>query len=403
MSNTVGLDKKIIYLDHAATTPIDSDVFDVMQDITRKYYANPSSIYSLGREVKACLEDYRKRASGVLDVTPEEIIFTGSGTESDNLAIFGVARAHQHRGKHIIISSIEHKAVLAAAKALEKEGFDVTVLPVDKYGVISINDCMKAIRPDTILVSLIYANNEIGTVQPLEEITQSIRSFHSKYPIIHTDACQATGLLPMQPQVLGVDLMTLNSSKIYGPKGVGLLYKKKDIVLDPLVVGGDQENHMRAGTENVALIAGFVTALEKSELLREQAVERLCALQDFFIQQLQKSIPNVLLNGHPTKRLPNNVHISIPYIEGESMLLLLDEVGIMVSTGSACSSADLAPSHVLTAIGQDSEIMHGSLRFSFGRNTTQEELVFVVSELERIVAYLSSLSALTSSVYVSKK
>lgn len=421
MSITVESDKKIIYLDHASTTPLDEDSLRVMTSLLKNKYANASSIYKKGREIKSILEDYRQRAANLLDVLSEEIIFTGSGTESDNLAILGFSRANKEHGKHIIISAIEHKAVLMSAKQLEKEGFEVTVLSVNKEGLIDINECLKSIKKDTILISIIYANNEIGTIEPIKELSKKIREKYSEFPIIHTDACQAAGLIEIKPKELGVDLMTLNSSKIYGPKGVGLLYRRKNIKINPIIFGGDQEMRLRAGTENVALIAGFVTALEKAESKKKEESKRLKELRDFFIKELKKEIPNIILNGYyhspprsagrgkdlikssSEKRLANNVHVSIPNVEGESILLLLDEKGIMASTGSACSALDLVPSYVLLAIGQNEDLIHGSLRFTLGRSTTKKDLKYVVKELSDIVKHLSKISALTTKVYEKRK
>lgn len=403
MLNTAESDKRIIYLDHSSTTPLDEDSFNVMKDIFENKYANPSSLYNTGREMKSIINDYRHKTAQLLEVLDKEIIFTGSGTEADNLAILGLGRANKKHGKHIIISAIEHKAILEATKVLEKEGFEITFLPVNKDGLININECLKLIRPDTILVSIIYANNEIGTIEPISDLSKKIRKNHPDFPIIHTDACQAVGLLEIRPNIIGVDSMTLNSSKIYGPKGVGLLYKRKSIQIEPIIVGGEQENGLRAGTENVALIAGFVTSLLKAEKMKKGESVRLKKLNVFFVRELKSQIPNIVFNGHPEKRLVNNVHVSIPNVEGESILLLLDEKGILVSTGSACSALDLEPSHVLLAIKQNEELIHGSLRFTFGRSTTKKDLKYVVKELSDIVKRLSQISALTTKIYEKRK
>lgn len=391
---------KRIYLDYAATTPIDPVVLERMLPYFGEEFSNASSMHASGRRAKEVISQAREKIAGMLGVLPEEIIFTGSGTESDNMAIKGIAKAHQSHGKHIIISAIEHKAVLESAKQLEKEGFAVSVAPVGKDGVLDTEACTKLIRPDTILVSMMYANNEIGTVQPIIELSRAISAWRktqstSQYPFFHTDACQAAGALPLNVQDLGVDLMTLNSSKIYGPKGVGLLYKKSGIAIEPLVTGGEQEGNLRAGTESVALIAGFAEALARAEFSRERESKRLSALRDYFIDELTKKIPGAILNGDRVARLPNNIHISIPHIEGESMLLMLDQQGIEASTGSACSAFDLRPSHVLMAIGQKLDLIHGSLRFSLGHDTTKEDLDTVLSILPQIVATLSATSALT--------
>ncbi len=344
-----------IYLDYAATTPINMSVLKKMSSYFGGGLGNPSSMHSSGRKAKQVISKSRQQIADILNVFSEEIIFTGSGTESDNLAIKGVARAHVRHGKHIIISAIEHKAVTESARQLEREGFTVSVAPVDKYGVLDIQACVKLITPETTLVSVMYANNEIGTIQPIRELGIAIRKWqvahnNSQYPFFHTDACQAAGFLSIDARELGVNLMTINSSKIYGPKGVGLLYKKNGIAIEPQIVGGEQESNFRAGTENVALIVGFCEALIAANSLKEIESHRLIELRDYCIGELVKKIEGVTVNGHRTLRLPNNIHISIPFIEGESILLMLDRLGIEASTGSACSAYDLKPSHVLLAI-----------------------------------------------------
>ena len=403
MWNFAELDRRQVYLDHAAATPLDADVYSAMQKVTQKCFANPSSLHLLGRESKDCLNQYRKKAAQILEVSSDEIIFTGSGTESDNLAIKGVARAHSENGKHIIVSAIEHKAVLESVKDLEKEGFEITYIPVDSFGVINECALLDALRSDTILVSVMYANNEIWTIQDIKKISRLIKKENEAYPIFHTDACQAVGYLEVKPKELGVDMMTINSSKIYGPNGVGMLYKNQSIEIKPMIAGGDQEAGFRAGTENISLIAGFTTALEKSIQKQKKEVERLTELQTEFMCGIKCKIPGAAINGHTINRLPHNIHISIPCIEGESLLLLLDKAGVACSTSSACSSKDLEPSHVLLAIGQDSEIIHGSLRFTIGRSTTRDDLRYTVDVLVDAVKHLSSLSALTSKEYENKK
>lgn len=367
-------------------------------------YANPSSMHESGRKAKGVIEQSRKEIAEVIGSQPHEIIFTGSGTEADNLAILGICRAYKHKGNHLIISAIEHKAILEPAKQLEKEGFVVSVLPVDTEGKINIEECMKLITPQTILISVMYANNEIGTVEPLKELAERIAKLKNNegMPFLHTDACQATGYLPINVSELGVDLMTLNSSKIYGPKGVGLLYKKNKVHIEPLISGGEQESLKRAGTENIALIAGFAHALKKAEANRIEEVKRLQHLQSFFMLRIKVLLPYAKFNGSlPTTtpagtltRLPNNIHLSIPAIEGESMVLMLDHEGIEVATGSACSSLDLKPSHVLIAIGQDENIIHGSIRFTLGRHTEKHELEKVLEVFPKVVTHLLSLSAI---------
>ncbi len=400
MSNTAEYDNKIIYLDHAATTALDPQILGKMLKYFGPEYGNASSMYLSGRRSASIIATARKTVAEIICSRPDEVIFTGSGTESDNLALKGAARANRDYGNHIIISPIEHKAVIESAKQLEKEGFSISIAPVDNKGVIDISSCIDLITDKTILISIMYANNEIGTVQPIGELVDAIndwRSSHnnSQFPILHTDACQAAGALSLDVNKLGVDLMSLNGSKIYGPKGIGALYKRKEIKIVPIITGGEQEQSLRAGTESLPLIFGFAEALKKAEVLRNKENARLTELRDYFIKQLIDRVPSVIVNGHRVNRLPNNVHISIPYIEGESILLMLDRVGIEASTGSACSALDLRPSHVLTAIGLEPELAHGSIRFSLGRETKKNDLDYVLSVFPPIVSYLLSMSALT--------
>lgn len=387
---------KSIYLDYAATTYIDPVVRKKMLPYLGECFGNPSSIYFLGRQAKTAIETAREDIAEVLSVNPKGIIFTGSGTESDNLAIFGIARAYKNEGKHIIVSKIEHKAVLEAAKKLGKEGFEITYLNVDSKGLIKLPELKKALRRDTILVSIMYANNEIGTIQPIRGISKIIRDFRKGglFPVFHTDACQAAGALNLKIDKLGVDLMTLNSSKIYGPKGVGCLYVADDINVEPMIVGGGQENNLRAGTENVALIVGFSEALKLADKIKEKEGERLKKLRDYFIKNILKNISKSRLNGDPTKRLPNNINISIEGVEGEALILMLDNLGVAASTGSACTSSNLNPSHVLLAIGLQAELAHGSLRFTMGRKTTKKEIDYVLEILTSIVYKLRGISSI---------
>mgnify|MGYP001559969819 FL=1 len=352
--STIAESDKTVYLDYAAATPIDPEVLQTMLPYWDKKYGNASSMHESGRRAKGAIDAARAAVAEVLHCEPQEIIFTGSGTESDNAALIGVARAARAHGNHVIISAVEHKAVLESAAQLTKEGFEVSVLPVDTRGVVDVNECLKLVTDKTVLVSVMYANNEIGTIEPIKELSAVLqkRRAGGMFPLLHTDACQAAGFLPLNVAELGVDLMTLNGSKIYGPRGVGVLYRKKGVPLLPLIVGGEQESHLRAGTESVPLIVGFAAALKKAERLRSAESSRLTALRDFFIDRLLKKIPNAMLNGHPTERLPNNIHISVPYIEGESILLMLDRHRVEASTGTACSAYDLQPSHVLLALGK---------------------------------------------------
>jgi len=388
--------KSDIYLDYAATTPMDKDVLELVHKTNILEYGNPGSLHKPGRLAKKQIEKARAEIAGHLKSDPNEIIFTGSGTEADNLAILGVARANKHYGKHIIISAIEHKAVLESALRLENDGFEVSYAPVDKNGILDIAKFKKLLRKDTILVSVMYANNEIGTIEPIREIAKTLLSLKQKagYPLLHTDACQAAGTLSLDVKELGVDLLTINGSKIYGPKGVGCLYLKHGVNLEPQIVGGDQEWHKRAGTENVSLIVGIAKALDIATNKQQLENERLRKLRDYFINKIQKTIPQARLNGHPTKRLPNNINFSFAGIEGESLVLLLDQANIYCSTGSACSSLDLSPSHVLLAIGLTPELAHGSLRITLGRDTTKSDLDKVLVKLTKIVNDLRKISAI---------
>ena len=370
---------KLIYLDHAATTKLDSRVKKEMDSV--KVYANPSALHQAGLEAKEILNQARNKIANILNCKPEEIIFTSGGTESINLAIKGIAK----RKGHIITSKIEHPAVLETCKYLEKNGCQVTYLNVNKDGLISLKELEKSITKNTILISIMYANNEIGTIQPVKEIAKIAKKH--KIPF-HTDACQA-GFLDLN---VNADLMTLNGSKIYGPKGIGILYKKKDIQLEPLIHGGGQEFSLRSGTENLTNIVGFAKALELAQKENKQENQKLIKLRDYFITKVQKEIPRTFLNGHKTKRLPNNANISFLNVEGESILLYLDHKGILVSTGSACSSEKLEISHVLDAIGLKHDAAHGSIRFSLGKSTTKKELDYVVKELKEIISSLRRIS-----------
>ncbi len=378
--------KKQIYLDHAATTPLDVKVKKIMQPFLDQIYANPNSLHQMGLEAKNVVEKARLETSQILNCHPDEIIFVSGGTESVNLAIKGVAL--QKKSGHLITSKIEHPAVLESCRFLEKNGFSVTYLDVDEDGLVSLKDVEKALRKDTILISIMYANNEIGTIQPITEIGRVAK----KHKILfHSDACQA-GCLNLDVARQGVDLLTLNGGKIYGPKGVGILYKRKDVRLEPLIHGGGQELGLRSGTSNVSGIVGFAQALELVQKGKDKENKRLTELRDYFVDQILQEIPDTFLNGHKTKRLSNNVNISFLNIEGESILLYLNEKGIYVSTGSACSSEKLEISHVLDAIRLKHDAAHGSIRFSLGRSTTKEDLDDVVRELKVIVASLRKLS-----------
>lgn len=396
----------MIYLDHASTTPLDKTVAKAMHSYNKKNFGNPSSLYKLGRGAARTIEGSRHKVAKILNAQPQEIIFTAGGTESDNLAIFGVASQflEQAPDYHLITTNIEHSAVLNPFKFLESKGFKVTYLPVDKFGLIDPQDVVKALKPNTLLVSIMYANNEIGTIQPISSIAKVIKNYHhiqqldtrSKnpiFPIFHSDACQAAGYLDLDVAQLGLDLMTLNGSKIYGPKQTGVLYKRKEIKLEPLLYGGDQERKLRPGTENVSGIVGFATALELAHRAKNTETRRLTKLRDYFLKKLL-GLPETILNGHPIKRLPNNVNVTFKRIEGESIMLKLDAQGIYVSTGSACHALDLNPSHVILAIGQNPEDAHGSMRFTLGKSTTRKDLDKVLRVLPKIVEDLKSMTAI---------
>ena len=390
---------KRIYLDYAATTPTDPKVLAVMRPYFSEKYGNPSSIHSFGQETKTAIEKARGQVAGLIGAKPEEIVFTSGGTEADNFALEGVAYANEAKGNHIIASAIEHHAVTECCEFLKKRGFQITLLPVDKYGLVDPQAVANAITDKTILVSIMHANNEIGTVEPIDEIARVIKqkSEERKLKIyFHTDAVQTAGHLPINVNELGVDLLSMSAHKLYGPKGVGALYIRKGTRIVPFIYGGGQENNRRASTENVPGIVGFGAAAELAlEELRSGAEAKLIPLREKLIKGIFEKIPEVQLNGHPTLRLPNNVNVSVKYIEGESMLLNLDIQGVAASTGSACSSGSLEPSHVLMAIGLSHEQAHGSLRFSLGKYTSEEEIDYVLAVLPGIVKKLREISPLT--------
>ncbi|MFH1749572.1 MAG: cysteine desulfurase family protein [bacterium] len=390
-----------VYLDHAATTPTRSEVSKVMQPYFDKDFGNSSALYEEGRTVNLVLDRARKKVARLIGARkPQEIVFVGGGTESCNLAIKGVARANKNLGKHIIVSKIEHYAVLCPTRYLrEKEDFKTTYIRPDKNGIVQPGDIQKLITDDTTLVSIMYANNEIGTINPIFEISKVIKKVKAQRlkkgnntPLyFHTDACQAAGYLDINVEHLGVDLLTLNGSKIYGPKGVGILYIKEGTKIQSIIQGGGQERDLRSGTENISSIAGFAKALSLVQSERSKESQRLISLRNYFIKELLK-LPKTCLNGHAKKRLPNNVNISILDIEGESMLLYLDEKGVAVSTGSACHAHDLEPSHVLRGIGRSHDASHGSLRFTMGRSTTKADLDYVLRILPDIIKKLRTMS-----------
>ncbi len=384
-------EKRRIYLDHAATTPVKPQVLEAMLPYFTERFGNPSSIYSYGREASRALQDARERVAAVLNCDPREVIFTSGGTESDNLAIKGVAwhaRLH-NRGNHIITTAIEHHAVLHSCQYLEKFGFEVTYLPVDKYGLVSLSDVEAAIRPDTVLISVMYANNEIGTVEPIEEIGSLARERGIAF---HTDAVQAAGYLDLDVRKLKVDLLSLSAHKFYGPKGVGVLYVRKGTPILYQQQGGSQEMNRRAGTENVPGIVGTGVALELAYRCRDEEVRHARELRDRLIEGIMRRIPFAYLTGHPELRLPNNASFCIEFVESEGLLLSLDLKGICASSGSACTSGSIEPSHVLRAIGVPAPLAHGSLRLTVGSDNTAEEIDYTLAVLEEVVERLRRLS-----------
>ncbi|HMO58439.1 MAG TPA: cysteine desulfurase NifS [Roseiflexaceae bacterium] len=383
--------ERLIYLDHAATTPLDEQVLDAMLPYLRQQYGNPSSIHRIGRAALDALDGARETVATVLGTSPKEIVFTGSGSEANNLAIKGVAQAQRRagRGSHIITSAIEHHAVLHPAESLAREGFELTVLPVDAQGCIRPADLQAALRPDTVLVSVMYANNEIGTIQPIAELGAICRA--NNIPL-HTDAVQAAGSLPLDVAALQVDLLTITAHKFYGPKGVGALYIRRGVAIAAQIEGGGQERRRRAGTENVAGAVGLASALQLAEARRSSYAAHCSALRDRLISGILARVPDAWLNGHPTERLPNNVNLGFAGIEGESILLLLDQHGIAASSGSACSAGSLEASHVLLALGLPEERAIGSLRLTVGQSTTAAEIDTVIDALPAVIERLRAFS-----------
>ena len=382
---------KRIYLDYAATTPTDPEVIKAMEPYFFDKFGNPSSIHTFGQEAKKGIEDAREILAKFLDAKPEEIVFTSGGTESNNFAIEGAAFALEKKGDHIVTTAIEHHAVGEPCKFLEKYGFKVTYIGVDKYGLVSPEDIKKAITDKTILISVMHANNEIGTIQPIAQIGKIARELGIYF---HTDAVQTVGHIPVNVNELNVDLLSLSAHKFYGPKGVGALYIRKGTRVMKFLHGGDQEKGRRASTHNTPGIVGLGKAVELCQAKMDEEAKFQITLRDKLIKEIPKEIPEVYLNGHPTKRLPNNVNFSIKYIEGESILLNLDMLGVAASTGSACTSTSLEPSHVLLAIGLSHEIAHGSLRITMGRWTKEEDINYLLTHLPGIVEKLRAMSPL---------
>ena len=383
--------EKIIYLDNAATTRTSPAVVEAMLPYFTDNYGNASSIYSIGAKSKAAIAQSRETIAGVLGAKPEEIYFTAGGTESDNWALKATADAYKAKGKHIITSKIEHHAILHTCEYLEKHGFEVTYVDVDENGIVKLDQLEKAIRPDTILISIMFANNEIGTIQPIREIGQIAK----KHGILfHTDAVQAFGQLPINVDDLNIDMLSSSAHKICGPKGIGFLYIRKGVKIRAFVHGGAQERKRRAGTENVPGIVGYAKAAEDAARTMQERTQKEKQLRDYLIERVLAEIPYTRLNGHRTDRLPNNANFSFQFIEGESLLIMLDMERICGSSGSACTSGSLDPSHVLLAIGLPHEIAHGSLRLTLGEETTREEIDYVVDKTKAIVERLRSMSPL---------
>ncbi len=380
-----------IYLDNAATTCVRDEVLEVMNKTLKANYGNPSSVYKIGRESRQIIEEAREKIANALGCESREVYFTSGGTEADDWAIKGVVEKYSEKGKHIITSKIEHHAVLHTCEYLEKKGYEVTYVDVDEYGIIDLQQLKESIRPDTILITIMFANNEVGSIQPIKEIGELAKE---NGVIFHTDAVQAVGHVDINVKDLNIDLLSLSGHKLYAPKGVGALYIKKGIKIEPLIHGGSQEKRRRAGTENVA---GFVALGEAIRLANEEMQEEIArtkALRDKLIKGVLESIPHCNVNGSMEHRLPGNANISFDFIEGESILLMLDMKGIYASSGSACTSGSLDPSHVLLSMGLKHEEAHGSIRFSIGRFNTEEEIERVISELKPIIERLRAMSPL---------
>ena len=382
---------KVIYLDNAATTQVYPEVLEAMNPYFTEYYGNPSSIYSFAGEANKAVAKARETLADLLHAKAEEIYFTGGGSESDNWALKATAEAYGDKGKHIITTKIEHHAILHTCEYLEKKGYEVTYLGVDEYGSVRLDELEKAIRPDTILISVMTANNEIGTIQPIEEIGQ-IAKKHGV--LFHTDAVQAFGHIEIDVEKMNIDMLSASGHKINGPKGIGLMYIRKGVKIRSFIHGGAQERSRRAGTHNVPGIVGFAKAAELAKASLGNRIAYETELRDYLIERVLKEIPYSRLNGERQKRLPNNTNFCFQYIEGESLLILLDQKGICGSSGSACTSGSLDPSHVLLAIGLPHEIAHGSLRLTLSEKTTKEEIDFTIDELKKIVDRLRSMSPL---------
>lgn len=380
-----------VYLDNAATTALSPKVLEQMMPYLTTIYGNPSSPHSFGQEARKGVDHARDQVAKALNALPEEIIFTGCGTESDNTVLFGVTERYAKKGNHIITTNVEHHAILHTCEALEKRGVEVTYLPVDENGMVTAEQVANAITDKTILVSIMFANNEVGTIMPIAEIGKVCRE---RGVLFHTDAVQAVGHVPIDVKAMNIDMLSLSAHKFHGPKGVGALYMKKGIRLPSYVMGGAQERNRRAGTENVAGIVGLGAAIALATQTLEESAARMTKLRDKLIAGIAQRIPEVKLNGHPTMRLPNNVNYSIKYIEGESILLMLDMNGIAASSGSACTSGSLDPSHVLLALGLSHEVAHGSVRLTLSDETTEEDIDYVLDVLPKVAERLRAMSPL---------
>ena len=380
-----------IYFDNAATTKLDEEVLQEMIPYLKENYGNASSIYKLGRESRKAVEDSREKIAKILNCKPNEIYFTAGGSESDNTAIKGIARANKSNGNHIITSKIEHPAVLETCKQLEKEGFEISYISVDENGIINLEELKKAIKPATVLITIMFANNEIGTIQPIEEIGEIAKENNIYF---HTDAVQAVGSVKIDVKKLNIDSLSLSGHKFYGPKGIGALYVRTGVKFEKFVNGGHQERNKRAGTENVAGIVGIGKAIELAYNNLDEHNNKIKELRDYYVEQVKEKIPYIKINGDMEKRLPGNSNISFRFIEGEGLLLNLDLKGICASSGSACTSGSLDPSHVLLAIGLPHEIAHGSLRITIGKYNTKEEIDYLVKNLVEIVNRLREMSPL---------
>lgn len=386
---------KMIYMDHSATTPVKKEVLEEMLPYFSEFYGNPSSVYALSNHSRLAIDKARERVAKAIGAKKTEVFFTGGGSEADNWALKGVAYKNKDKGNHIITTKIEHHAILHTCEYLEQQGFLVTYLNVDEYGMISLEDLEKAITEKTILISIMFANNEIGTIQPVKEIGELAK----KHGVLfHTDAVQAVGSLPIDVKEMNIDLLSMSAHKLYGPKGVGALYIRQGTKIDPLIAGGAQEKNKRAGTENTPGIVGLGKAIELAYEHLKENTDYLISLRERLIKGVQERIPYVRLNGHPEKRLPGNTNFCFQFIEGEALLLSLDMVGIAGSSGSACTSGSLDPSHVLLAIGLPHEIAHGSLRLSLGTGNTEEEVDYAVEKLVGIVDRLRMMSPLYEKV-----